>query len=113
MDLTSEILFEALFQGRSADNLTWQETAAALVTYQGEQDCNTNQVPDACDIDNGTSTDNNTNGIPDECESSCEWDITGDGQTTVDDLLALIAEFPATYDVNDLLALLSEFGCSG
>ena len=113
MDLTSEILFEALFQGRDTDNLTWQETASALVTYQGEQDCNSNRVPDACDISNGTSDDINGNGIPDECESSCNWDITGDGQTNIDDLLALIAHFPATYDVNDLLALLAEFGCGG
>ncbi|MCK4340645.1 MAG: hypothetical protein KAY37_02835 [Phycisphaerae bacterium] len=31
-------------------------------------DCNTNGVPDDCDIANGTSQDTNGNGIPDECE---------------------------------------------
>lgn len=31
-------------------------------------DCNTNMVPDACDIASGTSSDVNMNGVPDECE---------------------------------------------
>jgi glucose/arabinose dehydrogenase len=33
-------------------------------------DCNTNQIPDNCDIAFGNSPDNNANGIPDECECS-------------------------------------------
>ncbi|GJQ30078.1 MAG: hypothetical protein HBSAPP03_19620 [Phycisphaerae bacterium] len=40
-------------------------------------DCNTNGVPDACDIAQGTSTDANGNGIPDECE--CDPDVNCDG----------------------------------
>jgi hypothetical protein len=32
-------------------------------------DCNSNGVPDGCDIASGTSTDFNNNGIPDECEN--------------------------------------------
>jgi len=31
-------------------------------------DCNTNGVPDSCDLDAGTSSDCNTNGTPDECD---------------------------------------------
>lgn len=34
----------------------------------GEPDCNSNLIPDSCDIANATSTDLNFNGIPDECE---------------------------------------------
>ncbi len=32
------------------------------------QDCNTNSMPDDCDIENETSQDHNENNIPDECE---------------------------------------------
>ncbi|MFH0980928.1 MAG: hypothetical protein V2A79_05255, partial [Planctomycetota bacterium] len=36
-----------------------------------EPDCNTNSIPDDCDIDQGTSQDCTGNGIPDECEPDC------------------------------------------
>jgi hypothetical protein len=51
---------------------------AWAATFNGEQDvyflriegdCNNNGVPDATDIDEGTSDDCNENGVPDECES--------------------------------------------
>ncbi len=113
MEHNSEILVEALFQGRDADNITWQDTAATTIMYQGELDCNANGTPDACDIASGDSDDDNGNGIPDECESGCEWDLDGNGVTDVNDLLILIAGYPAAYDVDDLLALLAEFGCGG
>lgn len=32
------------------------------------QDCNSNGIPDECDIANGTSHDCNLNGVPDECD---------------------------------------------
>ena len=45
-------------------------------------DCNANDIPDECDIADGTSNDVNDNGIPDECEDDCNgngvpdhWDI--------------------------------------
>lgn len=41
--------------------------AAATIASPGF-DCNHNDVEDAIDISNGTSSDNNKNGIPDECE---------------------------------------------
>ena len=111
MEHSSEILFEALFQGRDALDVTWQDTAAATITYGGEQDCNENHVADACDIAGGSSQDTNGNGIPDECESGCSYDIDGDGDVDVDDILALINGFGSVYDVDDLLGAIAEFGC--
>jgi hypothetical protein len=43
-----------------------------VATYQADAisgDCNTNGIPDECDIASGFSQDLNNNGIPDECES--------------------------------------------
>ncbi len=113
MEHDSEVLFEALFQGRDDNNDTWQDTASSLIVWQGELDCNENRIPDACDIGSGESADDNENGIPDECESGCAWDLDGDGTTGVDDLLILIGGFGEVFDVDDLLALLAEYGCGG
>jgi len=110
--LTSEVGFEALFQGRNVLDVTWQATDGSTVTLGDWADCNENGVADACDIASGTSQDTNGNGIPDECESGgCEWDLNSDGITGVDDLLMLISNYPDIYGVDDLLAMLSEFGC--
>ncbi|MCP4760078.1 MAG: hypothetical protein GY894_09550 [Planctomycetes bacterium] len=108
---SSEVMVEALFQGRNAVDVTWQATGGATATLGNWADCNANGTNDACDIAGGSSNDANGNGVPDECESSCVWDLNGDGMTTVDDLLALIGEFGTTYNVDDLLGLLAEFGC--
>jgi hypothetical protein len=35
------------------------------------RDCNTNGIPDECDLAAGTSRDCNDNGVPDECETDC------------------------------------------
>lgn len=35
---------------------------------EGQPDCNTNGVPDNCDVASGSSLDANGNGVPDECE---------------------------------------------
>jgi hypothetical protein len=111
--LSSEVMVEALFQGRNVLGTTFQANAASTGTLGSWADCNENGTSDACDIAGGGSQDANGNGIPDECETSgCQWDLNGDGGTTVDDLLMLIADFGTTYDVDDLLALLAEFGCS-
>lgn len=43
--------------------------ARVTVAYNdGFADCNTNQVPDACDLRDGTSQDSDLNGLPDECQ---------------------------------------------
>jgi hypothetical protein len=52
--------------------------------FQGEVDCNSNGVPDACDIDpvNGTATDCDGNLVPDECDEPqlcCAADTHHDG----------------------------------
>jgi hypothetical protein len=41
-------------------------------------DCNTNGVPDACDIASGDSVDHNGNHIPDDCEYRSDFDRDGD-----------------------------------
>ncbi len=111
-DLSSEIMFDALFQGRDADNVVWQLPMTGMVAYQGEQDCNLNRVPDACDIANGTSEDSNGNGVPDECDSGCSGDTDGDGDTDVDDILNIINGFGGQYNVDDLLTAIADFGCT-
>ena len=113
MELSSEIMFEALIQGHRADGNSWQSSVAGTVSYNGEQDCNMNQIPDACDIANGTSQDANGNGIPDECDGACPGDFNNDGVTDVDDILEVINGFGVDYDVDDLLLAISDFGCMG
>ena len=113
MEMNAEVLVEALFQGRAAGDEVWQAMTGGYITYSGELDCNGNGVPDACDIANGTSEDANGNGIPDECDSMCVGDVDGDGDTDVDDILAIINGFGGEYNVDDLLAAISDFGCTG
>ena len=50
-------------------------------------DCNTNGIPDECDIADGTSEDINSDGVPDECQ--CLADIDGSGAVAIDDILAV------------------------
>jgi hypothetical protein len=113
MEHSSEILVEALFQGRDAINANWQDTASTMISYNGEQDCNLNGNPDACDIANGSSDDANGNDVPDECENGCSGDYDGDNDTDVDDILAVINDFNTLYDVDDLLNAIADFGCTG
>jgi hypothetical protein len=82
-------------------------------------DCNTNGIPDECDIADGTCEDINSDGVPDECQ--CLADIDGSGAVTIDDLLAVIgywgSSVPAgdlnsdgTVDIEDLLILFDNWG---
>lgn len=86
------------------------------------QDCNANQVPDACDIASGASRDANANGVPDECE--CAADFDGDGRVDSRDAIAFLNAFAAgdpradldgngLLDTLDVLAFLNLFaaGC--
>ena len=50
-------------------------------------DCNENGIPDDCDITAGTSDDDNENGIPDECER-VPFDADGDMCITLADFVA-------------------------
>jgi hypothetical protein len=108
----SDVTVSALLQGRNELGNTWQFAANDTVSLGDYADCNGNGTRDACDIASGASQDNNGNGIPDECETNCSWDIDGDGDTDVDDLLGLISNWDVLYDVDDLLGLLAEFGCN-
>jgi hypothetical protein len=47
----------------------------------GPNDCNNNQIPDACDLASGTSHDCNANGLPDECDiaAGTSQDANGNG----------------------------------
>ncbi len=51
------------------------------------EDCNGNNVSDACEISQEYAQDNNKNGIPDECEvCDCMGDIKVDGSVNADDV---------------------------
>ncbi len=65
--------------------------AGAAYAYTGLSDCNANDILDACDIENGTSTDANADGIPDECQ--CAPDINGDGLLDFFDLQLFLNAF--------------------
>ncbi|MCZ6835257.1 MAG: hypothetical protein O7G85_05725 [Planctomycetota bacterium] len=67
------------------------DSGSAYTFVIDPNDCNTNGIPDACDIQDGFSSDCNGNGVPDECDiliedcntngipDSCELDTDGDG----------------------------------
>ena len=44
--------------------------SGSAYVFTRSTDCNSNGIPDDCDIANGTSPDCNANGIPDECEEA-------------------------------------------
>jgi len=95
-------------------------------TFGGSSDCNSNGIPDECEIADGTSNDINSDGVPDECQ--CLADIAGgsdpgdgDGEVNVLDLLAIIGfwgsngpigdiNFDGTVDVIDLLGVIDAWG---
>ena len=63
-----------------------KEVVPTEALYPSE-DCNGNSIPDACDIDAGTSDDLNGNGVPDECE-----DCNGNGVFDDQDVAAGTSE---------------------
>jgi hypothetical protein len=52
------------------------------------EDCNSNAIPDECDIADGASQDANGNGIPDECD--CPGDFDHDRDVDLADLAELL-----------------------
>jgi len=93
-------------------------------------------TPAQCAIAGGTyhgdgtdCGDYNGNGQPDICEPNlptCAGDVDGDGDTDLDDLVILLADFGCTgggcagdvdgdgdTDLDDLVTLLADFGCQG
>ncbi len=87
-------------------------------------DCNGNQVPDAQDIEGGTSPDCNANGVPDECEGDCNGNLVPDDcdiasgssddldQNGIPDECDLEADLDGDgdVDVSDFLQLLQSWG---
>jgi hypothetical protein len=65
--------------------------ATVLFAGLGDEDCNGNGAPDACDITDGTSLDLNQNGVPDECEAP--GDLNGDGTVGGVDLGILLGDW--------------------
>lgn len=53
------------------DSLGLTDTCNATVTVLAE-DCNQNDIPDSCEIEDGSAADCNNDGIPDSCQ--CLWD---------------------------------------
>jgi hypothetical protein len=70
MGLDNYVEMNALFQGRDADNVTWQSSSYGIFDYVEMEytDCNGNGVLDGCDFLNGDLHDDNGDGVWDECE---------------------------------------------
>ena len=84
--------------------------------FLGDADCNDNQIPDPCELEQG-QTDINCDGVLDSCQ--CIGDVNDDGVVEFADLLLLLAAWgpctdgcPTDLDCNndvgfsDLLLLL-------
>ncbi len=73
----------------------------------GTVDCNHNQLPDECEVEQQTTGDINNNGIPDICEGICDGDVNTDGVVDPLDIGAVLSRFGhevtpenEIYDVN-------------
>lgn len=66
--------------------LGWQVDTVEITTGLGGLDCNTNGIPDECDIASGSSGDCNGNGRPDECEP--DEDCNSNGVQDICDIAA-------------------------
>jgi hypothetical protein len=62
------------FEGAFASGSGLVEPGFLLFLPPMSDDCNGNEIPDSCDVGNGTSLDREANGIPDECESGTRPD---------------------------------------
>ena len=94
----------------------WCVRAVAVSTA----DCNDNNIPDDCDIADGTSADANNDGVPDEC-APCTADLNLDGNVGPADLAIVLSGWGTAspladldddgdVDAADLLRLLNAWG---
>ena len=94
----------------------WCVRAVAVSTA----DCNENNIPDDCDIADGTSADANNDGVPDEC-APCTADLNLDGNVGPADLAIVLSGWGTAspladldddgdVDAADLLRLLNAWG---
>ena len=58
----------------------------------------------------GTPADLSVQILGPSVSPACPWDLDGDGAVAVPDLLFVLANWGAPYDVPDLLALLNDWG---
>jgi len=121
-------LIDCTLCGNTPDNLhcpsgmcTLDEDTCEMVVCDDEDadgilDCE-DQCPGEPDVDE------DGNGIADCLEPSCEADLNGDGEVSIDDVLAMLAEFgpcplgcdadldgSGAVDINDLLTMLGAWG---
>jgi len=73
-------------------------------------DCNANGVPDDCDITSGTSDDCNENGIPDECENAPALDLvfvmdTSGSMQTEPELCGYLADVETNLGENGIVVI--------
>ncbi|MCH8880447.1 MAG: VCBS repeat-containing protein [Planctomycetes bacterium] len=84
---------------------SWYDDKIAWYQPPIERDCNGNEIPDECDIAEGTSVDCSGNGIPDECEPEvpclCEGDANGDGVVDPLDSGFVLSRFGCSVDAGD------------
>jgi hypothetical protein len=68
------------------DSATLTDSGIVYVFQPPKADCNENDVPDLCDVRDGTSADCNHDDVPDECESLPPFDYDFDGDVDLIDL---------------------------
>ena len=68
----------AITTGPNTDSFCANTWKIDLAYSSGDTDCNSNGIPDSCDIASGNSRDLNANGKPDECEPNPVLKLTTD-----------------------------------
>lgn len=88
-DIDSAFTFTARASNDATDDtVTWSVNVLSAddCSVSGDvEDCNDNNISDACDLAAGTSMDNNDNDIPDECDECLSNDDCDDGDRCTDD----------------------------
>jgi len=95
-DIDGEARVQYCHTDMGADESPWfvdcngnEEPDACDLDEGTSEDCNGNFIPDECDIADGTSTDCNGDAVPDECEYIGAGDFDGDWDVDVDDHIGL------------------------
>ncbi len=70
-DPATDAIRRANYDGSNIESITTVLDVLDVAVVVPSGDCNSNGVPDQCDLSDLTSPDCNANGIPDECEADC------------------------------------------
>ena len=87
-DLDGDGRAEVLSASFSGISIAYNESMAP-----SKLDCNTNRVPDECDVASGASADADRDGIPDECSAPAIFhrgDPNDDGEVNLTDVISLL-----------------------